>query len=40
MVFNELRERFDNISYDSFSFKENERDLEISYFYAWYEIKI
>jgi len=39
MFFNELRERFDNISYDSFSFKENERDLEISYFYTLGEYK-
>jgi len=34
MEFNELRERFESISYDSFSCKENEEDLEISYFYS------
>ena len=34
MEFNELREKFNSISYDSFSFKENKDDLEISYFYS------
>jgi len=34
MNFYELREKFDSISYDSFSYKENEKDLEISYFYT------
>ena len=34
MEFLELREKFDNISYDSFTFRENENDYEISYFYT------
>ncbi len=34
MRFEELREKFDNISYDSFTYKENENDLEINYFYS------
>ncbi len=33
MNVNELREKFDNISYNSFICKENQDDLEISYFY-------
>ena len=33
MRFEELREKFDNISYDSFTYKENENDLDINYFY-------
>ena len=33
MTINELREKFDNISYNSFTYKENQDDLEISYFY-------
>ena len=39
MNFNELREKFDNISYDSFSYKENEKDLELSFFYTLGEYK-
>ena len=34
MNFNELREKYKSISYDSFSYKENEKDLEISFFYT------
>lgn len=34
MTVYEFREKFDNISYDSFSFKENMDDYEISYFYT------
>jgi len=33
MNVNELREKFDNISYNSFTYKENQSNLEISYFY-------
>ena len=33
MTINELREKFDNISYNSFTYKENQDDLEITYFY-------
>lgn len=39
MNFEELREKFDNISYDSFTYTENEKDLEISYFYTLGEYK-
>jgi len=39
MKFEELREKFDSISYDSFSVKENVEDLEISYFYTLGEYK-
>jgi len=39
MEFLELREKFDNISYDSFTFRENENDYEISYFYTLGEYK-
>ena len=39
MTFNELREKFDSISYDSFSYKENENDLEVSFFYTLGEYK-
>lgn len=34
MNFTELRKKFDNISYDGFSCKENEKDVEINYFYT------
>lgn len=34
MNFNELRDKYDSISYDSFSFAERENDLEISFFYS------
>lgn len=34
MNFAELRKKFDNISYDGFSCKENEKDVEINYFYT------
>lgn len=39
MNFEELRDNFDNISYDNFSYKENENDLEVSFFYSLGEIK-
>ena len=39
MNVNELREKFDNISYNSFTYKENLEDLEISYFYSLGEYK-
>jgi len=39
MNFNELRVKFDTISYDSFSYKENEGDLEVSFFYTLGEYK-
>ncbi len=34
MNFAELRKKIDNISYDGFSCKENEKDVEINYFYT------
>ena len=34
MEFTKLREKFDSISYDSFSFREKENDYEINYFYT------
>jgi len=34
MEFLELRKKFDNISYDSFSFYESENDYQINYFYT------
>ena len=39
MNFNELRDKYDSISYDSFSFKQNENDFEISFFYTLGDIK-
>ena len=39
MNFEELREKYESISYDSFSFRENENDLEINFFYSLGDIK-
>lgn len=38
MDFLKFREKYDSISYDSFSFKENEKDLEVSFFYSLNDI--